>query len=325
MSHPLLDIENWEKINVIGELNISNDKSKRVQFTGLKINVPKFYFYLKEKFGPPNVDFNSLSQFFQERDIAVGKVWCFIFRVDSSFILISGDSHINIAVLPLIEPQEKIDFDIFCTNINKEIESKSLEKYKLNCFDIYVNYSFFLENLINKFKALVIDEKTPIAPPTLYLHPSDFDKPDNDINYKIFEYRHEYNNWLSVVLERATVTLQIQILLPIYFESLVDLAFRIKLKKSNFNYEKKYEIRKRKVDIFKYFEQLPLHVKIKTITEKCFDVDINKANSLLKLINSYSAIEKRKKRNKLLHGNSLNKASLNSTPSIFMTKVKISP
>lgn len=308
MSHPILDIENWRKIKLNENLNISYNE--RVQYTGLKIDVPKFYFYLKERFGSPNVDYNSISQFFQEKGVNIGKVWCFVFQVDSNFVLISGDNLINISVLSINEPPEKIDFDIFCTNINKVLENKSLEKYQINSYNIFINYSFYLDNLIKKFKEQTIDERTSNPPTTLFLHPDEFDKQDNEINYKKFEYSREYNKWLSTVLEKATLTLQIQILLPIYFESIVDLAFRIKLKKSLYNNEQKYLIGNRKWDIFNYFERLPLYKKLDEIKEKCFDVDEKRVRDIEKYFNQASTTNKR---NKLLHGNSLFFKNLNLT------------
>jgi len=308
MSHPILDIENWRKIKLNENLNITYNE--RVQYTGLKIDVPKFYFYLKERFGSPDVNYNSISQFFQEKDINIGKVWCFVFQVDSNFVLISGDNRINISVLSTNVPPEKIDFDIFCTNINKVLKNKSLVKYQINSYNIFMNYSYYLDNLIKKFKEQTIDEQTSNPPTTLFLHPDEFDKHDNEINYKKFEYSTEYNKWLSTVLEKATLTLQIQILLPIYFESIVDLAFRMKLKKSLYNNEQKYLIGNKRWDIFNYFERLPLYKKLDEIKGKCFDVDEKRVRYLKKYFNKAST---KKKRNKLLHGNSLFFKNLNLT------------
>lgn len=305
MSHNTLEIENWEAITFVGELNLSYNK--QVTNEGLKIDSIKFYFYLRERFGKPNIKYESVAHFFEQKYVSLGNIWCYCFQSDTNFILVSGDDHINISVLSTYEPPEKLDFDIFCSNINRVIEKQDLSKYDDSRYDIYVNYSFLLNNLIEKYKSS-LNQKLPALPSNIYPKSDEMESEDPVIKYKIIEYSTDYNQWLKATLDRATISLQIQILLPIYFESLVDLAFRIKLQKQYFDYTKNYGDDRYKKSIFEYFEGLNLSKKLDEIREKCFSVNDNKIVAFSRRNTNYKV---RTKRNKMLHGNSVFLKNLN--------------
>ena len=304
MSHSALEFENWEIIKI--EKDFSFSYNKRVLYSELKISAVKFYFFLKQRFGQPNVHYSQVSQFFLEKHVTTGNEWCYLFQSSTNFILVGGDDLINIAVLSINEPPEKLDFDIFCSNINSTLEKSKLNLPDDSCYDIYVNYGFLLNNLINDYKSIV-NQKLPVRPDTLTIQLDELDTKDPTIQYKWIEYARDYNLWLKSTLEQATLSIQIQILLPIYFESLIDLAFRIKLQKSYFDDNKRYG-RDNNKRIFEYFEGLNIHEKLSEIRQKCFSIDDGK---MLSFIKSNYDNKMRKKRNKLLHGNSLFLKNLN--------------
>lgn len=115
------------------------------------------------------------------------------------------------------------------------------------------------------------------------------------------------------MLNKASYSLQIQILMPIYFESLVDLAFRIKLRKSLFNRDKIYVAKGKSYDIFENFEFLNIEQKIKEIKNKCFEVNPKRIDKFLSDLKEdfENGNVKKRKRNKLLHGNALLFRNLN--------------
>lgn len=305
MSNSALEIESWNKIEFNGKTNITFNH--RVEFIGLDIPAAKFYFFLKTKFGMPNVSYKSIAQFFPRRMLSLENEWCYVFQANLNFVLVCGDDKINITVLSINEPPSKLDFDLFSNKINGELKNFSLAEYNNIEYDIYINYSFHLKNLIAEFKS-VLENKLPSAPEQLNLTEEDLNTTDAAVKYKFIENANDYNHWLKLLLEKATVALKIQILLPIYFESLVDLAFRIKLKKSLFNKKRIYGDREYKLDIFEFFEQLPIHKKIKEIKTKCFEVNDQRINKFSEQIRNYKI---RKERNKLLHGNALFFQNLN--------------
>lgn len=297
--HLSLEIKSWKLLVFNRTTTLSYNQ--RVLFQGLKIDARKFYYFLQEKYGPPSIDHNTVKQFFQERDFRTEKVWCYGFTSDSNYVFVTGDEYVSIAVLSLLSPPEKLDFDLFCNNINDILKRKSLKLYEKDSYDIFINYSVFLESLIKNYKQQ-LGEELPKAPELLEFSLNTVNSDENIVKYKEYEYTKYYNQWLKMVLERATIQLQIQILLPIYFESLVDLAFRINLKKSLYNDKKIYPVGTQMKDVFSYFEQLPLYKKLEEIRKKCFGVDEVKAEKFIEYFNDNST---RKKRNKLLHGNSL--------------------
>lgn len=306
MSHSALEIESWNKV----VFNLNTDISKNKQrglYIGMEVPASKFYFYLRKKFGLPNVPYESFAHYFPLRTISNEKEWCYLFQSDSNFVVVCGDDKINITVLSINEPPSKLDFDLFSNKINGELKNFSLAEYNEIRYDIYINYSFHLKNLITEFKS-VLEKKLPSAPEQLYLTTEDSSTTDAAVKYKYIENANDYNHWLKLLLEKATVALKIQILLPIYFESLVDLAFRIKLKKSLFNKKRIYGDREYKLDIFEFFEQLPVHKKIEEIKTKCCEVNDQRINKFSEQIRNYKI---RKERNKLLHGNALFFRNLN--------------
>lgn len=304
MSNSALDIENWMKVNINGKIDLRYNH--RVQFVGLEIDAIKFYFFLKEKHGLADVAYSSVSQFFPDRMISAGNEWCFLFQESSNFILVCGDDKINITILSLEEPPSKLDFDLFCSKAQTLLKNFSLEKNNHISYDIFINYSFYLNNLISEFKN-IIEKRIPQQPEQLSLPTGDINSIDAEVKYKFIENSNDYNQWLNMVIEKATFALKIQILLPIYFESLIDLAFRIKLKKSLFNNNKIYGDREVKLDVFENFETLPIHKKIKEIKSNCFEVNIQKINKFISEMweDKESGNSKKKERNKLLHGNAL--------------------
>jgi hypothetical protein len=297
--HPSLEISSWKLLTFNNSTTLSYNQ--RVLFQGLKIDARKFFFFLQEKYGLPIIDFNTVKQFFQERDIRTEKVWCYGFTSDTNYVFVTGDEYISIAVLSMLSPPEKLDFDLFCSSINDILKRKSLKLYEKDSYDIYINYSVFLESLIKNYKQQ-LNEELPKAPEVLELSMDELNTNEKYVKYKEFEYSKDYNLWLSKLRERASIQLQIQILLPIYFESLVDLSFRINLKKSLYHDKKIYSVGNQMKDVFSYFEQLPLYKKFEEIRKKCFGVDDVMA---VKFIEYFNDNNSRKKRNKLLHGNSL--------------------
>jgi hypothetical protein len=304
MSHLSLEIENWKLIDLT--VNTALSYNERVSYYALNIDARNFYYFLKERFGSPNVEYETVKHFFQERDVILSHYWCFGFKSETNYIFVSGDNLINITILSINEPPQKLDFDIFCINTNNLLKDFKINKYQNNSFDIYINYRFFLNNLIQKFKEQE-QNKLPFLPESFQKNMGD--APNYNSKDEQFEYELDYNNWLQSLIDKATLSLQIQILLPIHFESLIDLSFRIKLKKSLYNVEKKYGRELKKDDIFENFEKLPLYKKIEEIQKSCLHVNSEKANKFISDINNNGI---RKKRNKLLHGNSLFFKNVNS-------------
>lgn len=306
MSHIALEIENWKIVNIDKEFAFSYNNDP-VGYTGLRIDSVKFYFFLKEKFKQsPNIQYSQVSHFFVNRRVTTGNDWCYLFQSDTNFILISGDDLINITVFSIYEPPEELDFNIFCSNINIMLDKFDLSKYDNSSYNIYVNYAFLLRNLIDDFKTKMY-QKLPALPKTLITHVDDINTDDPVKKYELFEYNTDYNHWLKATLDRATISLQIQILLPIHFESLVDLAFRLKLQKPFFDDNKVYG--RRNQPIFKYFVGLNLIEKLKEIREKCFSIDDEKMVSFITAMKKDDALQQR--RNKMLHGNSVFLRNLN--------------
>lgn len=299
MSHSALEIENWKKIEVRKKLEISYNH--RAEYIGLDIPASKFYFFLKKKFGMTNVSYESIAQFFPIKMLSLENEWCYVFQANLNFVLVCGDDKINMTVLSIKESPSKLDFDLFSNKIESELKSITLSEFNNIGYDIYISYSFHLKTLISDCKSVFL-KKLPSAPEELHLLTKDLESIDEEAKYKFIENCHDYNHWLKLLLEKSTVALKIQILLPIYFESLVDLAFRIKLKKSLFNKKKIYGEREYKLDIFEFFEQLPINKKIEEIKTKCNEVDDQKIKKFMEQIKNNRI---RKERNKLLHGNSL--------------------
>lgn len=131
----------------------------------MDIPVAKFYFFLKQKFDPINVNYTSIAHFFPERNVTDNDInkWCFIFNESKNYIILSGDDKVNIAVLSIEDAPIKLDFDLFCNNINLDLEKFSLAEYNYLGFDIYLNYSFQLRTLITEYKAIV-EKKLPPYP-----------------------------------------------------------------------------------------------------------------------------------------------------------------
>ncbi|MBD3184925.1 hypothetical protein GF312_21765 [Candidatus Poribacteria bacterium] len=305
MSHPALDIENWELIKF--EKKFEFPVRKQVLYNALKIDARKFYFFLKEKFGEPNINYQQVKKLFLERRMIGFGDWCYVFVTHDNLVIVTGDDLINIAVLSINEPPVEIDFEIFGQQLNNYLENFDLNKYDNIQYDIYVNYGFFLNELIQEYITKV-NQKIPLAPNELEFRLDEMDSNDPMIKYKHLEYARDYNGWLRATLERATISLQIQILMPIHFESLVDLAFRIKLKGKYYNENKNYGDERRKKNIFEFYEGLNLHGKLEEIQKKCFSVNKNKMTALIRKAKNYNF---RRMRNKLLHGNSLFLKNLN--------------
>ncbi len=306
MSHTALEIENWKIVNIDKEFVFSYNNAP-VGYNGLRIDSVKFYFFLKEKFKrPPNVHYSQVSHFLPKKQVISGDDWCYLMQSDANFILVSGDDLINITVFSIDEPPEKLDFDIFCSNINALLEKLDLSKYDDSGYDIYVNYGLLLRNLIDDYKAKM-NQKLPALPKTLIIGNHEMNTDDPVKKYELIEYATDYNHWLKATIDRATVSLQVQILLPIHFESLVDLAFRLKLQKPYFDDTKVYG--RRNQPIFKYFVGLNLIEKLKEIQEKCFSIDDEKIVSFITAIKKDNALQQR--RNKMLHGNSVFLRNLN--------------
>jgi hypothetical protein len=131
----------------------------------------------------------------------------------------------------------------------------------------------------------------------------DIDSKDPEVHLKYIERAFNYNQWLKAILEKSAISLQIRILFPIYLESLIDLAFRVKLKKVFDNKEKTYGKAEYGcyMDIFQYFAKLPFLKKIYMIKEKCGGIINDKMEEFMMKLNKKN---KRQERNQLLHGNS---------------------
>lgn len=298
MNHIALEIENWGKIIIDGVSEIRYNE--RVLYQGLNINSIKFYFYLKERFGTVNVQFETVERYFIKKRVLLPSQWCYAFQSGSNIILVSGDDLINIAVLSTYEPPTKLDFDLFCNRVNAVLQKQYLGKYEDIKYDLFVNYSRLLYDLITVYKNK-FNQKLPVIPANVPLKLGD-DLSDPVIRYNQIEYCKDYNQWLEAALDMSTISIQIQIILPIYFESLIDLAFRIKLQKGFFDFSINYGDQKFKKNIFQYYEGLSIDQKLDEIGIKCFSVDKSKLRLFKE---SYKKYHNRKKRNKLLHGNSL--------------------
>ncbi|MGI6306211.1 MAG: hypothetical protein ACOXZQ_10120 [Bacteroidales bacterium] len=306
MSHPSLEIENWKIINFNNEFVFSYNNTP-VGYVGLKIDSVKFYFFLKEKFKqPPNIQYSQVSSFLPKKKVTTGNDWCYLFQSGTNYTLVSGDDSINITVFSINEPPEKLDFDIFCSNINALLGNLDISQYDNASYNIYVNYAFLLRNLIEDYKAKIF-QRLPALPKTQSIHVDDINTDDPVKKNEMLEYSSDYNHWLKATLDRATVSLQIQILLPIHFESLVDLAFRLKLQRQYFDERKVYG--RRNQPIFKYFVGLNLIEKLKEIQVKCFSINEEKMVSFITAIKKDEALQQR--RNKMLHGNSVFLRNLN--------------
>lgn len=296
MIHTALEIETWTKISCDFTFN------ERSCYYGLEIDASKFYFYLKKQYGIPSVLYSSVSKFFPDRTFLSGKEWCYLFRTGSNFILVSGDDKINIAVFSIFEPPTSLDFEIFVQRFNEILKSFSLEDYKSIKYEMFINYSFYLRNIIIQLKNTV-EKKLPQAPEELSMLIDDVNTDKPEIKYKYIELCNDYNTWLKAVLDKMQSSLQIQILMPIHFESLLNLAFRIKLKKEFRNYNKIYGDSKYPVDIYEDFERLSIPKKVKRIESCCFEVNHEKISRFLKNVeNTYNL---RQRRNNFLHGNAL--------------------
>lgn len=298
MVHLALDIDQWELYSFDQGDTISYNN--RVLYQGLKISATKFYFFLKEKFGLSTIGYESVSQFFQERDINTGLQWCYIFKTYGNYTIVTGDDRINIAVLSLEEPPEELHFEIFANIFGKEIESYNLDKHSNSQFEIYLNYSVLLRSIIDE-NILVIEKEIP-SKPEIDIRIDQVDQKSPEMDYKKLEYKKEYNEWIQAIVPHAKAALQLQILLPIYLEALIDISFRVKLQKKYFDRSIKYSLGKKQVDVFQYFERIDIFKKLKEIRTKCFSVDIDK---LKDFENHFRKLNIRQERNKILHGNSL--------------------
>ena len=296
MGHPTFDMENWQKISANQSQFSYNKGALR---PNLGINATKFYFYLKERFGVTDISYESIAKFFPARDVISGREWAYIFRSSENHLIIVGDDQISLSVLSLNSPPEEVDFDIFVQYINQLLDKFDLKKYHRLQYDNYLNYSYILRRLINQQKEKV-KTKLPYKPPIKGIDISR--EMNSEYKYEQLEYRHDYNQWVDKIVERATSSLQLKILYPIYIESLVDLAFRIKLKASNYSDTKKFFFKNRSCNIFELFELINIFKKLKLIGEECFQVSIDKLEGF---ISTYKKMNSRKDRNKLLHGNSL--------------------
>lgn len=297
MSHSALEIDNWENIGSSFSYNHYSS------YDGLNIDAAKLYYYLKEKFGKSTVSYSLFSKYFPERKFVLPNVWCYLFRYNSYYVVITGDDKINIAVFSSTDVPSNLDYEIFSNNMNEILKRISLEKYVENSYEVYVNYSFYLKNIISEYKKS-ISKKLPQAPEQISLNHEDINAENPEIKYKYIEFGKDYNEWLKAVLEKSQSSLMVQILLPIHFETLINLAFRVKLKKEYRSDEKIFgNDPERRLDIYQFFERLTVPKKIEQIKEKCFEVDRDKINQFLKLLRS--SYELREKRNKYLHGNAL--------------------
>jgi hypothetical protein len=308
MSHPAFEIENWEKIestqieNWVKLQAVDANKRPGVLFEALDIEAPAFYFFLKEKFGTPNQNYKKVSRFFPPRHFSTGMEWAYLFRSDAHYLVISGDNNINIFVFSLFESPSEIDFLLFCENTKLLLRNFPLEKYKDLSYDIYVNYSFFLKDIISELIKKV-DINTDGKPENMRIASIDIDSKDPEVHLKHIERAFNYNQWLKAILEKSAISLQIRILFPIYLESLIDLAFRVKLKKVFDNKDKTYGKAEYGcyMDIFQYFAKLPFMKKIYMIKEKCGGFSSDKMEEF---ITEFNENNKRQERNQLLHGNS---------------------
>ena len=297
MGHTALDFENWTKATSTFSYNHHSG------YDGLNISATKLYFFLKEKYGSPSVSYSSIANFFPERTSITGNEWCYLFQEDTNFVIITGDDKINIAVFSLSEPPSNLDFEIFANRLNEILQRFSIEKYENGSYDVYINYSFYLKNLILQYKEN-IEKKLPPAPKQISMQKEDVKTDNPKVKYKYIEFANDYNNWLKAVLDKAQFSLQIQILLPIHFESLINLAFRVKLKKEYYNDKINYgDDPSFPLDIFDFFERLSIPKKIEQIKLKCFQINIEKINQFRKQIRG--SYDLREKRNNFLHGNAL--------------------
>ena len=313
MSHPALEIDNWVKVN---PTNVekwvkvqANDKQNNpgVRFDALDIDASKFYFYLKDRFGSPNQNYMNVSRFFQKRDFTTGMEWSYLLETKEkdNYIIISGDNKINVFVFSLNDSPSGFDFHIFSENVKVLLENYSLdsEQYLDLRIGIFINYSFYLKKLITDLKQKV-ELQIGALDTELHIDHKDISSENPEVQASYLDLSYDYNDWLKKVIEKSIASLEIQILYPIYFESLVDLAFRVMLK-INFYEDKsiKYTYREKEYDdIFQYFSILSRSEKIKEIEEKCGRVNMNKVKEFSSHFkSSYWTNE----RNKLLHGNSV--------------------
>jgi hypothetical protein len=157
--------------------------------------------------------------------------------------------------------------------------------------------------LISDFKKKV-DAKIGKSPELMQIDSKDRASKDPEVHAKYIAKSYDYNHWLKANLEKSALSIQLQILLPIYLESLIDLAFRVMLKKESYNYSKIYPTKNTKYnkDIFKHFEQLALLEKISEIRQNCRAVNELKIEEFVQHL---IASNNRAERNKLLHGDSM--------------------
>lgn len=189
MSHPSLEIENWKKVDATIEFDLN--LLKRVNYQGLKIDAIKYYFYVKERFGFPNVRYADFAQFFPEKTVLTANDWCYLFQSDSNLIIVCGDDLINIVVLSINDPPVKLNCDIFCENLNQILEKQNLRHLDSSRFNLYLNYSLLLNNLIYEYKSK-ISQKLPALPPTFSVQLDEMDSEDPLIKYKQIEYARDY-------------------------------------------------------------------------------------------------------------------------------------
>ena len=78
MSHPALEIENW----VLPEIKVPKFElryNERSLYMALDIDPVKFYYFLRNRFGNPNIKFESIAKFFPEK-IVEFKQWCYLIK-----------------------------------------------------------------------------------------------------------------------------------------------------------------------------------------------------------------------------------------------------
>lgn len=310
MSHIAFEIENWVLPNT-GHPSFDIKFNEKVLRMGLDIDAVKFYYFLRKKFGVPNINFESVKHFFPPRQILY-KAWCYLIRSANNYIVIYGDDKVNISVLSLTEPPNEVDFLLFANKCNQNLlPSINLKEFEDGKYHLFANYHYALHNLIAQHKSIV-NPCNLKAPEFLSANLDGEKNIDPERQYKFIEARKDFNLWIDAVMGSASSTIILQNLLPIYFECLVEFAFRIKLKKGLFNNNEIYEIVQhgspKKVDVFKYFQSCPVShgnnnvkTKIDLIGEMCFQINPPKLNDIKIKLKDFQKM--RNSRNQLLHGN----------------------
>lgn len=293
----ILNIEQWELLQIEDSLNFTYNYS--TEHRRLEIDTSKFYYYLKNNYGLCNVNFKSVAHFFVKSNVTTDMEWCYIFKVESDFIFITGSDKIYVRIFTMEYRPEEYDLLIFANNINNLIETYSLNSHSNERYSIYFNYCYFLKNEINSIVSTIENFNSP--PPDLtHLDRQSDNKPSEESKSEFLFFAHEYNSWLKEAFNCSSSSIKLQILLPIYFESIIDLTFRIKLKKSLFNEKVKYPDQNSQLNIFQYFERMNFSEKIELIGKNCFSINETSLKNILEETRYYI---NRNDRNLHLHGN----------------------